>query len=492
MWRLHQHSAATTLRRRSPCTRRAPARDAGTLVVSLAPFSAIPDEATVRTFRDGLREELLSAFSRLPGLRVIGRAAPGGESNGAGASDSHGTAVLEGSVRLAGDHVRVTARLLAEGDRSVAWSERFDRGVGHSLAVQDEVAAAIAEGCERALRESAGLPRAPSARARADELYALGMRAWTPQGAGLGQGLEQFRQAIAIDPTHARAHAALAESYTQLAFYGFLPARRAASLVDAAATEAMRLAPDLAESHLARGTSLLWVEREFEAGIAALVRALELNPTLIVAQARLAFVQLCHDGPLDTGRDVALRAATAVGASGLSRVMYGQQLLAAGRIDEAIEALHAAIDVEAPSFLAYHWLCAAYVESGRGAEAVAAAVAEASLSDRHPWSLTSLVTASALAGQRRRAETLLATLESRAATSYVQSSLLGLARAALGDLDAGMAHLERAVDEHDPSMMMVRTFPMFAPFRQHPRFRVLLRLAGWRDWDTAEFRVPTA
>ncbi len=471
-------------------------RDRSTLAVSLTTFAAIPDDAAVRVFRDGLREELLSAFARIAGLRVIGRATPvGNESVGeapaTGVPGEGSVAILEGSVRVADDRVRVTARLL-DPDGGVAWSERFDRPMSNALALQDDLSASIAEACERALREAAGLPRAPSARARADELYAAGMRAWTPQGAGLGQGLEQFRQAVAIDPSHARAHAALAESYTQLAFFGFFPARRAAVLVDAESREAMRLAPDLAESHLARGTSLLWVEREFEAGIAELVRALEINPTLTVAQARLAFVQLCHDGPLDTGRDVALRAATAVGASGLSRVMYGQQLLAAGRYDDAIEALHAAIDIEAPSFLAYHWLCAAYVESGRGSEAVAAAVAEASLSDRHPWSLTSLVIASALAGQRRRAETLLATLESRAATSYVQSSQLGIARAALGDLDGGMAHLERAVDEHDPSMMMVRTFPMFAPFRAHPRFRALLRTAGWRDWDTAEFRVPSA
>ncbi|MFP5354861.1 MAG: hypothetical protein ACLGIK_06850 [Gemmatimonadota bacterium] len=83
------------------------------------------------------------------------------------------------------------------------------------------------------------------------------------------------------------------------------------------------------------------------------------------------------------------------------------------------------------------------------------------------------------------------TLRARAATGYVQVSLLGLAHAALGDLNAGMRYLELAVDERDPSMMMVRNFPMFAPFRSHPRFRALLRQAGWRDWDTAEFRVPS-
>jgi TolB-like protein len=449
------------------------------------PFTGISSGADVGYLCDGLAEETMSALGRMHDLRVFGRLP-----DGLGHQVPNVAAVLEASVRRAGDDVRVTARLLRAGDGGLLWTERYDRALDNVLALQEEIARAIAEGVERALRNDARLPPAPSPRERADALYELGMRQWTPQGAGLGQGLQEFRQAIAIDPQHARAHAALAESYTQLAFYGFLPARRAAELADAAARHAMRLAPEIAESHLALGTCLLWVGRDFDAGTAELERALELDAGCIVAQARLAFVRLCHDGPVDAERAVAYRAATSAGATGLSRVMYGQQLLAAERYDEAIDALHAAIDIEAPSFLAYHWLSAAYVQKGMGAEALAAAVAEASLSNRHPWALTSLVIACALAGQRRRAETLLATLTARATTGYVQASVLGLAHAALGSLDEGMAFLERAVEEHDPSMMMLRTFPMFAVFRRHPGFRHLLHTAGWRDWDTAEFRVP--
>ena len=465
------------------------------LSVAVLPFNAISADADAECLADGLAEELISALGRMHELRVVARLTRAQLRDEAPDLADIGarfrvTAVLEGSVRRAGGDVRVTARLRRVRDGVMLWTERYDRRVDDVLVFEDELARAIAEAVESALRQEAGMPRAPTARDRADELYALGMRAWTPQGAGLGQGLEQFRQATAIDPGHARAHAALAESYTQLAFYGFLPARRAAVLAVAASQTAMRLAPEIAESHVARGTCLLWVDRDFVAGTKALERALELDPVSVVAQARLAFVRLCHDGPVDTERAVAQRAATGIGATGLSRVMYGQQLLAAGRYDAAIDALHAAIDIEAPSFLAYHWLSAAYVQKGMAAEAVAAAVAEASLSDRHPWALESLVVACAAAGQRRRAETLLATLTSRAATGYVQASVLGLAHAALGDVEAGMSFLERALDEHDPSMMMLRTFPMFAVFRRHARYRALLRLAGWRDWDTAEFRVP--
>jgi hypothetical protein len=72
----------------------------------------------------------------------------------------------------------------------------------------------------------------------------------------------------------------------------------------------------------------------------------------------------------------------------------------------------------------------------------------------------------------------------------VQSSVLGLAHAALGDVETGMSLMERAVEEHDPSTMMLKAFPMFDVFRSHPRFRILLHASGWRDWNTAEFAVP--
>jgi DNA-binding SARP family transcriptional activator/TolB-like protein/Tfp pilus assembly protein PilF len=468
--------------------------DVPPLSVAVLPFIGTETDGLERSLCEGLSEELISTLGRVADLRVPVRSAVAAVRAGVSDLALLGTRLrvrmlLEGSVRRVGDTLRVTARLVDAQTGTPSWSERYDRRATNVLALEDELAATIAAAAERALRASTGPMRVVSARERADACYAEGMRVWSPQGAGLGQGLEQFRQAIAIDPSHARAHAALAESYTQLAFYGFLPAQRAAELADAGAREAMRLDPELAESHLARGTCLLWVHHDFAEGTRALERALEIDPASIVAKARLAFVRLCHDGPLESERAEAQRAAATAGANGLARIMYGQQLLAGHRFDDAIDALHDAIDAEEPHFLAYHWLVVAYIQKGLGAEAVAAAVAEASLSDRHPWSLLSLVTATAMAGQRRRAETLLDTLRARATTGYVQASVLGLAHAALGDLETAMRHLERAVEEHDPSMMMLKTFPMFREFRAHPRYRALLHSAGWRDWDTAEFAV---
>jgi serine/threonine-protein kinase len=460
------------------------------LSVAVIPWTTIGPSGHDDVVSDGLTEELLSTLARMPDLTVIAKPRRLHANTSVDAPlplPDSATAVIEGSVRIASGRARVTARLVRLSDGLLLWSDRYERALDDVLGLERELASSIAEEVERALRRNAGLAPAPGRRERADALFEEGMRAWTPQGSGLGQGLERFRAAIAIDPEHARSHAALAESYTQLAFYGFLPSKRAAELVDVASREAMRLAPHLAESHVARGTSLLWVHRDFDAGTRELEHALELDPASVVAQARLAFVRLCHDGPMEAEPLFARRAATVPGATALSRVMYGQQFLAARRYDDAVEALHAAIDIEAPSFLAYHWLCVAYVQKGKGAEAVAAAVAEASISDRHPWSLASLIVACALAGQRRRAESLLATLTSRAAASHVQSSVLGIAHAALGDVDRGMSFLGRAVDEQDPSMMMLKWFPMFDPFRDHPRYRALLHRAGWRDWDTAEY-----
>lgn len=448
--------------------------------VMVQPFTDLSPDGAGARLAEALTDTVIAELAGRVGLTVVAPAA----------SQLNAAARLEGRVQEVAAQLRVIARLVSTSSGTVLWSDRYDRPPGDSLALQDDLAQRIADAVERTVRTVAGLPGPPPTRARAEALYEAGMRAWTPQGAGLGQGLDQFRETVAIDPTHAPAHAALAEAYTQLAFYGFMPARRAAELAVAASMEAMRLAPDLAESHVARGTCLLWVDHDFERGTRELELAVELDPASVVARARLAFVRLCHDGPEESDRIGAERAASDAAATALSRVMYGQQLLAAGRNADAIAALHDAIDIEAPSFLAYHWLSVAYLQHGMPAEALGAAVAESSISDRHPWSQANLIVACAASGQSRRGARLLDALEERARVGYVQGSVLGIARTALGDLDEGMHALERAVDEHDPSLMMLRHFPMFAPFRGHPGFRALLRRAGWRDWDTTEFRVP--
>jgi len=453
------------------------------LSVAVLPFACMSSDAEAGHLADGLTEEVIHVLGLIPDVRVTGRTATAAlrgtpvEARDVGARFGVG-ALLEGSVRRAGNDVRVTARLVSTRDNATLWTERYDRVATNVLAVQDEVGRLVGAGVEAALRLAAGLPGAPSPRERANELHALGLREWTPKGAGLGQGLEHFRQAIAIDPSHARARAALSDAYGQLAFYGFLPATRAAELTDQESSEALRLAPDLAETNAARGSCLVWVQRDVKAGLLLLERAVELDPSLAMAQYRLAYVRLCLSGEVDAGLAISRRAASMTGASGHSRIMDGQHLIAARRYDDAIDALHAAIDVDAPSFLAYHWLSAAYVQKGMGAEAVAAAVAEASISERHPWALASLIIACGLAGQARRADTLLGTLMERGATGYVQPGVLALAHAALGDLEAGMAFLERSVEQRDPSMMMLRTFPMFDSFRGHSRFPPLLRAVG--------------
>jgi TolB-like protein/DNA-binding SARP family transcriptional activator/Tfp pilus assembly protein PilF len=453
--------------------------------VAVLPFTCMSSDVEVEHLCHGLTEELIHALVRGSDLRVPGRTASqafaGHDVDLRDVGARLGVASLvEGSIRRSGDRIRVTARLIAARDGATRWNDRYDRRTDDLLALQDEIANAIAAQVDRVLRGAAGLPAAPTPRALADALHAQGREHWHHRGADVSRSLDCFRQAIAIDPDHGRAHAGLADAYMQLAFYGYLPARRAATLGHTAALRAVELEPLLAETHSTLGASLATFARDIPAARAELEHAIRLDDADATTRYRIAFLFLCAEGDEEAALPHARHAARLDGAATHAGVMLGMHLYATRRYDEAIDALHTAIDVEAPSFLAYHWLSATYIQQGDAASAVAAAVAEASISERHPWALANLAIACTKAGQRKRAEAMLAGLRAREAQSYVQSTLIALVLGAMGDIEGGVEQLGRSVDSHDPALLMLRTFPMFDCYRDHPSYPALLQRAGWR------------
>ena len=452
--------------------------------VAVLPFACMSAEPDAQHMCDGLAEELIHALGRGGDIRVTGRTSvlpfAGRDLDLREVGARLGVAaVLEGSLRRRGEQVRVTARLVDVASGATLWSERYDRESSDALGFQDDIADAIAAHVDRALHGTAGGPSDAARRLLSDDLYLRGRRHWKLRGGGLLRALDLFRQVVAIDPLHARAHASLADVYTQLAFYGHLPSTKAAEATETALREAFRLEPELAEAHAAQGAALVGFRREYEAGLAAFECAIRLDPSSVPTRYRLAFARLCVTDDAGEALGAARVAADMGGDTGHARVMFGLLLLGARRVDEALQELHGAIDVETPSFLAFHWLAVAYLLAGSPAEAVSAAVAEVSLSERHPWAVANLIAACAAAGQRKRARVMFAGLQARAEQSFVQPSVLALAHAALGELDEAMHHLARALDMCDPTMMMLRHFPMYDPMRRHPAFPALLRRAGF-------------
>jgi eukaryotic-like serine/threonine-protein kinase len=241
-----------------------PSQDQSIAVLPFANMSADPDN---EFFSDGVTEDIIGALTKVPGLRVAARASSFafkhrdeelrviGERLGV-------RTVLQGSVRRAGNRVRITAQLMNARDGFQLWSDRFDRDLDDIFALQDEIARAIVDRLELTLglRRTEPLVAPPTDNFEAYQLYLRGREAVQQRaGASMRRGVEFFRQALARDPDYARAHAGLAEAYNGLGIYQYMPSVEARRNSEEALSAAESADPTLAVVHLLRAQCKLYL-----------------------------------------------------------------------------------------------------------------------------------------------------------------------------------------------------------------------------------------
>ena len=255
--------------------------------VAILPFTDLSEAKDQDYFCDGLAEEILNALASISGMRVASRTSSFRFRDGATDARDIGralnvAAIMEGSVRKAGERVRVTAQLIDAGNGYHLWSENFDRRIEDIFAIQEEIARSIV----RALRVSLQAPdaldfeRNAPRDVRAYDFYLRGRQlqamkstfTWTAAP-------EMFRRALALDPQYAQAHAGLADALVELLLWRLA---RPADVLDealSASRRALELAPELAEAHVAHA-NILHLTGNQEASEAAFERAIALNDGL--------------------------------------------------------------------------------------------------------------------------------------------------------------------------------------------------------------------
>jgi TolB-like protein/Tfp pilus assembly protein PilF/predicted Ser/Thr protein kinase len=225
--------------------------------VAVLPFANMSPERENEYFGDGLAEDIINALSHIPGLKVTARTSAfafrGKEQDIRTIAEALDVrTVLEGSVRRAGNRIRVTAQLINAGDGYHLWSERFDREMADVFAVQDEIASAIAAALQvklaphRDRRQTQSLP--------AYESYLKGLyyaQKWTPES--LQRARTHFERAIAIDPQFAPAYSELGHCFASLAINDVMPAHEAMPLVRVHARQALEIDPSSPEAHAMMG-----------------------------------------------------------------------------------------------------------------------------------------------------------------------------------------------------------------------------------------------
>jgi serine/threonine-protein kinase len=444
--------------------------------IAVLPLTNLSGDTADQYLSAGIAEELTDLLAAVPGLRVAARHSAAAmaarrELDAREMANRLGVGhLLEGTVRRAGDSLRLGMSLVSAKSGLTLWSDSYTGSAGEILQLEDEIARRVAGSLQTS--------RPPPARrtaVRAHDDYRRGRYALNGYSeADLRQAIDLFERAIAADSGFAPAWSGLAAAWTLLAD-DYVPPSEAYPRAKAAALHALRLDSTLADAHAALGGVLLWHDWDFPAAGRALERAIALDPN-----ASLAFYYYGHllgaVGRLDSALAVAQRAALLDPMSGAMVENVGYLLELRGEAARAAELCDP--DRYAGSAREVVVLCRAraYLAEGRAADALL-------LLDRHPGvradhaERTRFGAYQAL-GRTAEARAVLAALEARARTRYVKPEIVAQLHAALGEREAAFRWLRRARDAHAGGMIFLSTSRWWDPIRDDPRFRAMLERMG--------------
>ncbi len=454
--------------------------------LAVLPLENLSGDPQQDYFADGMTEALITDLAQIRSLRVISRTSvmqykgsrkPLPEV----ARALHVDAVVEGSVLRSGERVRITAQLIqARTDRHL-WAKTYERDLRDVLALQSEVASAIAQEVKVKLtpQEQVRMASSRPVDREAYEAYLKGSYFWnkrTPEG--LTKATEFFQQAIEKDPGYALAYAGLAESYFALSFYGDVAPKQYFPRVKEAATKALEIDDTLAEAHASLASTLTFYDWDWPSAEREFRRALELNPSYAMGHRAYA----SYLSAMGRHREAIAEAKRAQELDPLSldvNTMAGRCFYHARQYDQAIEQYRRALEIDPNFTIAHQFSGKAYAQKGMYREALAelqeagAVYKEAGAGYTEPLSVIGLVYA--VSGRPGQAQHVLEELKAIRKQKYVPPWSIVRVYAGLGQKDQAFAWLEKGFQERDNRLIWLKVDPMFDNLRCDPRFADLLR-----------------
>ena len=454
--------------------------------IAVLPFVNLSAEADNTYFVDGITEELIAQLSQIRGLTVISRTSvmqyKGTQKDVAtiGRELQVGM-ILEGSVRKADNHVRISAQLIDVTSQGHLWSQEYDRELKGVFAIQSDIATRVAQWLKVQLTpgEKRRIEEQGTANLEAYTLYLQGRyfrNRWTEEG--LRNAITHFEQAITRDPNYALAYAGIADAYLLLPFVAATARPTEVYPRAMAAVEQAMTRGDLfATVHTTMASAKLWYTWDWVGAESAFRQALALSPNDAVTHRRYAWY-LITMGRLQDAIAVMHRAQELNPVSpGISRHV-GTVFYFARQYDRAVAQFHATIGMDPTFRAAYSGLVYAYLQQGKYTEALEICQQMLERWGRDPWILWDLGYASAVSGQQDRARQVLAELHERAQHAYVRSLAFAWVSIGLDQKDHAFAWLEKAYEEHEPYLTLLHADPVYDGLRADPRFTALTQKIG--------------
>ncbi|MDQ6771224.1 MAG: tetratricopeptide repeat protein, partial [Gemmatimonadota bacterium] len=426
-------------------------------------------------------EEILNALSRIPTLKVAARTstfALKGKTLGIAEIGQllNVRTILEGSVRRMGQRVRISAQLVNANDGYHIWSERYDREVEDVFEIQDEIARRIVESLKVKLTtaQDKALGKRQTENVEAYELYLRGRHCWYRWNIPgmLEKGIQHYQNALRLDPDYALAYHGLADAYSLPGLWGFRPTTEVLPKALAAATRAVELAPDLAESRTSLGFVQL-LNWDWDAAESSLLHAIDLNPRYALAHSFQGWLL----STLDRQREASEAARLGQELDPLSPATNGFAALVsyhARQYDQAIAQCEQALERDRTSFLGLLAMTLSYAANGMHKEAISSAERGVSLSPDVNLLRALLGAVYAMAGERSAAQQVLSELLERSKDTYVGPTMISWIYANLDEPDAAFEWLNKACSARDCTLAFGVRVPLYDRISGDSRFQGLL------------------
>ena len=388
--------------------------------------------------------------------------------------------LLEGSVRKAGNRIRVTAQLIDANTQGHLWMENYDRNLEDVFAVQTEVAERVASSLELKLTpESKRLMRQGSTGSpEAHALYLKGRYYWNVRSKeAIDKAIEYFVLAVEQDPGFAAGYSGLAMCHlvrgrNQLGDPGveFPKAKEYTK-------RALGIDPDLAEARACLANSMHYYDFDPKSAEKEFKRAIELNPSYATAHQWLAHC-LVQQGRLDEGLVEIAKAKELDPLSRIINLNFGDALYYLGRYDESLAQFDELIEMDPNFTFVYPSLGNLYKVQGRYEDALNAADRYGELSKRPLETELLKADVYAMKGDPDRARRLLADVEPDYEKEALSPFRIGVVHYLLGDTDRCYEWIDRAFERRDPNIMTMKIEPDLSRLRSDPRFRAILEKIG--------------
>ena len=442
--------------------------------LAVLPLANLSGDKDQEYFADGMTEALISEVGQISALRVISRQSvmhyKGSDKPLTQiAQELKVDAVIEGSVLRSGDKVRVTAQLIGAVPERHLWARSYERDLRDVLALQGEVAQAIAHEVQVKLTPQEQT-RLASARPVNPEAHGLYLKGSDSRGRGDSKkALEYFQQAIQKDPGFARGYLGIAQAYNDLGFIEEMGAVEAFSNQKAFARKALELDGSLAEAHVALADALYRGDWDWAGAERELNLALELNPNSELAHHTYSrYFRLL--GRNQESIAEARRALEINPLSAGSYLMLGMAYYSDRRYDEALPQFQKVQEIT-PQMSPHGELGSVYREKGMYKEALGQLLQLPA----GPLKLGELGDTYARMGNKAAAQAAIQKLVDGSANNRVGTFEVAAVYAGLGEKDRAFEWLQRAYKVHDSEMCYLKSDPRLDPLRSDPRFQALLR-----------------